>query len=37
MMWANWLYLEFEEDEKIQKDSFKVYSKKRKDFINESI
>ena len=37
MMWSNWLYLEFEENNEIQKDQFKVYSKKRKDFVSENI
>ena len=37
MMWSNWLYLEFEENNEIQKDQFRVYSKKRKDFVSENI
>ena len=37
MMWNNWLYLEFEEDPKLIKDQYKVFSKKRKDFITENI
>ena len=37
MMWNNWLYLEFEEDRTILRDKFKVYSKKRKNFITENI
>jgi len=37
MMWNNWLYLEFEEDNTILRDKFKVYSKKRKNFITENI
>ena len=37
MMWNNWLYLEFEENNEIQKDQFRVYSKKRKDFVSENI
>jgi len=37
MMWSNWLYLEFEEDKSLIRDKFKVFSKKRKDFILDSI
>ena len=37
MMWSNWLYLEFEQDRELTKDQFRVFSKKRKDFIDENI